>query len=138
MSPAAIDKIVVNILDSLYRWKKQLAIILVIVAIFLLLAIINRVSSNNSAWLQGNWQNSTVDYTFKPQNTDFKEWSIKCEGKTTLKPARVSVNSSKKRVIMTDDRNSIEYHAIRIGRDQLRLKVMEDGKTSSVLDLKKE
>ncbi|MFQ7236899.1 MAG: hypothetical protein ACLRPU_18650, partial [Enterococcus hulanensis] len=78
-----------------------------------------------------------VGYSFKAQNKNFTDWTIKCDGATILKHARVAVNSNKKRVIMTDDGNNIEYHAIRTGDKQLKLKIVSGGKTTNLRELKK-
>lgn len=38
---------------------------------------------------------------------------------------------------MTDDGNNIEYHAIRTGRKQLKLKIVKNGKSERTIELKK-
>lgn len=137
MSISTIDEIKENLVNYLFRWKKLIASGLVVIAIVLLLTVINKVTPNNSAWLQGNWINQSINYSFKSQNDNFTDWTIKCKGAMALKQARVAVNSTKKRVVMTDDGNKIEYHAIRTGRDQLRLKIVKDGKSAGTIELKK-
>ncbi|WP_137663238.1 hypothetical protein [Enterococcus hulanensis] len=137
MSISTFEEIKENLVNYLFKWRKQIASGLMILAILLFLTIINRVTPNNCAWLQGGWTGEAVGYSFKAQNKNFTDWTIKCDGATILKHARVAVNSNKKRVIMTDDGNNIEYHAIRTGRKQLKLKIVSGGKTTNLRELKK-
>ncbi|MGG5370298.1 hypothetical protein [Enterococcus sp. AZ196] len=137
MSISTISEIKENLVNYLFKWKKQIASGLMLLAVLMLLTIVNRVMPNNSAWLQGGWTNQSTGYSFKAQNAEFTDWIIKCNGTTVLKHAKVAVNSNKKRVVMTDDGNKIEYHAIRTGRKQLKLKVVSNGKTTSLRELKK-
>lgn len=138
MSITTIEEIKENLVNYLFKWRKQIAIGGVVVAILVLLTIINKVTPNNSAWLQGNWTNQSVNYSFKAQNKNFTDWTIKRKGALALKKARVAVNSTKKEVVMTDDGNTIEYHVIRTGRKQLRLEIVRDGKKKSLVELNKE
>ncbi|GAA2947513.1 hypothetical protein GCM10019994_39050 [Enterococcus raffinosus] len=138
MSITTMEEIKENLVNYLFKWRKQIAIGGVVVAILMLFTIINKVTPNNSAWLQGNWTNQSVNYSFKAQNKNFTDWTIKRKGALALKKARIAVNSTKKEVIMTDDGNTIEYHAIRTGRKQLRLEIVRDGKKTSLVELNKE
>lgn len=138
MSITTMEEIKENLVNYLFKWRKQIAIGGVVVAILMLFTIINKVTPNNSAWLQGNWTNQSVNYSFKAQNKNFTDWTIKRKGALALKKARVAVNSTKKEVVMTDDGNTIEYHAIRTGRKQLRLEIVRDGKKKSLVELNKE
>ncbi|MDT2570467.1 hypothetical protein P7D97_02480 [Enterococcus raffinosus] len=138
MSITTIEEIKENLVNYLFKWRKQIAIGGVVVAILVLFTIINKVTPNNSAWLQGNWTNQSVNYSFKAQNKNFTDWTIKRKGALALKKARVAVNSTKKEVVMTDDGNTIEYHVIRTGRKQLRLEIVRDGKKKSLVELNKE
>lgn len=138
MSITTMEEIKENLVNYLFKWRKQIAIGGVVVAILMLFTIINKVTPNNSAWLQGNWTNQSVNYSFKAQNKNFTDWTIKRKGALALKKARIAVNSTKKEVVMTDDGNTIEYHAIRTGRKQLRLEIVRDGKKTSLVELNKE
>ncbi|WP_438733439.1 hypothetical protein [Enterococcus sp. AZ128] len=103
----------------------------------MLLVIINKLTPNNSAWLQGNWTNQSSNYSFKAKNDHFNNWTIRCKGAIVLKQAKVAVNSNKKRLVMTDDGNKVEYRAIRTGRQQLKLEIVKNGKSEGTLELKK-
>ena len=138
MSITTMEEIKENLVTYLFKWRKQIAIGGGVVAILMLFTIINKVTPNNSAWLQGNWTNQSVNYSFKAQNKNFTDWTIKRKGALALKKARIAVNSTKKEVVMTDDGNTIEYHAIRTGRKQLRLEIVRDGKKTSLVELNKE
>lgn len=138
MSITTMEEIKENLVNYLFKWRKQIAIGGVVVAILMLFTIINKVTPNNSAWLQGNWTNQSVNYSFNAQNKNFTDWTIKRKGALALKKARIAVNSTKKEVVMTDDGNTIEYHAIRTGRKQLRLEIVRDGKKTSLVELNKE
>ena len=138
MSITTMEEIKENLVNYLFKWRKQIAIGGVVVAILMLFTIINKVTPNNSAWLQGNWTYQSVNYSFKAQNKNFTDWTIKRKGALALKKARIAVNSTKKEVVMTDDGNTIEYHAIRTGRKQLRLEIVRDGKKTSLVELNKE
>lgn len=138
MTRSIIEEIIENLVHLLFKWKKQIARILVIAAIVLLLTFINKLSPNNSAWLQGSWKNQSNSYSFTAKNKNFTDWTVKQKGNVVLKIGRLDVNSSKKRMIVTDDRHTIEYQAFRTGRKQLKLKIVRNGKTENVLKLKKE
>ncbi|BBM19511.1 hypothetical protein G15_3191 [Enterococcus avium] len=137
MDKETIQKIKEELVDYLFKWKKQIAAALMIIGILLLLTIINKLTPNNTAWLQGSWRNQSSDYSFKATNDHFDSWTIKCKGTLALKKAKIAVNSTKKRVVMTDDGNNIEYHAIRTGRKQLKLKIVKNGKSERTIELKK-
>jgi len=137
MGTEIIKMIIENLVSCLFRWKKQLIGVLIILGIFLLLVIINKLTPNNSAWLQGNWTNQSSNYSFKAKNDHFNNWTIRCKGAIVLKQAKVAVNSNKKRLVMTDDGNKVEYRAIRTGRQQLKLEIVKNGKSEGTLELKK-
>ncbi|MGM0165469.1 hypothetical protein IGI39_000411 [Enterococcus sp. AZ135] len=137
MGTEIIKMIIENLVSCLFRWKKQLISVLIILGIFLLLVIINKLTPNNSAWLQGNWTNQSSNYSFKAKNDHFNNWTIRCKGAIVLKQAKVAVNSNKKRLVMTDDGNKVEYRAIRTGRQQLKLEIVKNGKSEGTLELKK-
>ena len=65
MSVSIIEEIKINLVNYLIRWKKQIASALAVLTVLLLFIIIQRATLNNSAWLQGNWTNQSVDYSFK-------------------------------------------------------------------------
>lgn len=138
MSRSTIEEIIENLVHFLFKWKKQIARILVIAAIVLLMTVINRLTPNNAAWLQGSWRNQSSSYSFKAKNKNFTEWMIKRKGVVVLKLGRVAVNSNKKRIIVTDDGNNVEYQAFRTGRKELELKIVKKGKTENTLNLMKE
>lgn len=85
MSITTIEEIKENLVNYLFKWRKQITIGGVVVAILLLFTIINKVTPNNSAWLQGNWTNQSVNYSFKAQNKNFTDWTIKRKGALALK-----------------------------------------------------
>lgn len=85
MSITTMEEIKENLVNYLFKWRKQIAIGGVVVAILMLFTIINKVTPNNSAWLQGNWTNQSVNYSFKAQNKNFTDWTIKRKGALALK-----------------------------------------------------
>lgn len=137
LNRATVDAVKEKIVRVLLRWKKQIAAGLMILALLLLLTVINKLVPNNCAWLEGNWSNGAASYTFKAGSEDFSSWTIKNNARLALKHGKVAVNSTKKRIVVTDDGNHVEYHAIRTGRKQLRLKIIRDGKSAGSLELKK-
>lgn len=138
MSISIIQEIKINLVNYLVRWKKQIAAAIAVLAFLLLLTVIQQSTLNNSAWLQGDWRNQSVDYSFKAKNKSFTNWSIKCKGALTLKQARITVNSNRKRIIMTDDGNTVEYQVTKLDRNHLKLEVMKNGKSKNTLKLQKE
>lgn len=120
MSITTIEEIKENLVNYLFKWRKQITIGGVVVAILLLFTIINKVTPNNSAWLQGNWTNQSVNYSFKAQNKNFTDWTIKRKGALALKKARVAVNSTKK-----GSRYDRRREHDRISRDSNRTKAIE-------------
>lgn len=87
MSVSIIEEIKINLVNYLIRWKKQIASALAVLTVLLLFIIIQRATLNNSAWLQGNWTNQSVDYSFKAKNKGFTKWAIKRKGLFVLKHA---------------------------------------------------
>ena len=138
MSVSIIEEIKINLVNYLIRWKKQIASALAVLTVLLLLIIIQRATLNNSAWLQGNWTNQSVDYSFKAKNKGFTKWAIKRKGLFVLKHAWVTVNSNKKRIILTDDGNTVEYQVTKLDRNHLKLEIMKNGKSKNSLKLQKE
>lgn len=138
MSISIIQEIKINLVNYLVRWKKQIAAALAVLAFLLLLTVIQQSTLNNSAWLQGDWRNQSVDYSFKAKNKGFTNWSIKCKGALALKQARITVNSNRKRIIMTDDGNTVEYQVTKLDRNHLKLELMKNGKSKNTLKLQKE
>ena len=137
MSVSIIEEIKINLVNYLIRWKKQIASALAVLTVLLLFIIIQRATLNNSAWLQGNWTNQSVDYSFKA-NKGFTKWAIKRKGLFVLKHAWVTVNSNKKRIILTDDGNTVEYQVTKLDRNHLKLEIMKNGKSKNSLKLQKE
>ena len=88
---------------------------------------------------KGNWTNQSVDYSFKDlKNKGFTKWAIKRKGLFVLKHAWVTVNSNKKRIILTDDGNTVEYQVTKLDRNHLKLEIMKNGKSKNSLKLQKE
>lgn len=80
---------------------------------------------NNAAWLEAEWENNGLCYTSKPQNSTYTTWSINENAKRIIEKAQISINSSKRYVILTNDTNTIEYHILKLENEQLELKIIK-------------
>lgn len=69
---------------------------------------------------------------------NFKEWRIQKNQKVIQKHARVTINSRRNRIILTDDRNNIEYHLHKVRRDRLEMQIVDHGKIVDKVELKKQ
>lgn len=116
------------------KWKKQLAIAGALLSFILLILFIKAQMVDNSAWLQGQWDNQQVSYSLKARK-NFQNWDIKKDKRLLLEHAFIAVKSKRNQIILTDSGNNVEIHMRKRGQDQMSLTVIEKGKTVDSAEL---
>lgn len=117
--------------------KRQRRVLLGMVALLglLLVGTISTHSKKNSAWLEGNWSSKSEDYAIQSRNGECWYWTIKQDSRLLMRDAQIAVNSSKNRIVLTQNGKDTEYHVRRLDGEHSELEVFINHKKAKTLAL---